>query len=65
MKCQILFCGKDKKNIINFSSTELAHRMVKVKFKDQYVRCNEMPADSGVLFLTLINLDRCYFNGLI
>ena len=30
IKCQILFTGKNKKNI-NLSSTELAHRMVKVK----------------------------------
>ena len=31
MKCQILFSGKNKKNIINLSSPELAKRMVKVK----------------------------------
>ena len=30
MKCQILFSGKNKKNIINLSSTELAQRVVKV-----------------------------------
>ena len=33
MKCQILFPGKNKKNIINFSSTELATKVVKVNFK--------------------------------
>ena len=31
MKCQILFSGKNKKNIINLSSAELAKRVVKVK----------------------------------
>ena len=31
MKCQILFCGENKKNITNMSSAELAKRVVKVK----------------------------------
>ena len=31
MKCQILFSGKNKKNIINSSSAENAQRVVKVK----------------------------------
>ena len=31
MKCQIIFSGKNKKNITNFSSAELAKRVVKVK----------------------------------
>ena len=31
MKCQILFSGKNKKNIINLSSAENAQRLVKVK----------------------------------
>ena len=31
MKCQTLFSGKNKKNIINLPSTENAHRVVKVK----------------------------------
>ena len=31
MKCQILFSGKNKKNIINLSSVELAQRVVKAK----------------------------------
>ena len=30
MKCQILFFGKNKKNIINLSSAENAQRVVKV-----------------------------------
>ena len=33
MKCQILFSGKNKKNIINLSSAENAQRVVKVKKK--------------------------------
>ena len=32
MKCQILFSGKSKKNIINFLSAGVAKRVVKVKF---------------------------------
>ena len=31
MKCQILFSGKNKKNIAKLSSAELAQRVVKVK----------------------------------
>ena len=31
MKCLILFSGKNKKNIINLSSAELAKRVVRVK----------------------------------
>ena len=31
MKCQILFPGKNKKNIIDLSCAELAQRVVKVK----------------------------------
>ena len=30
MKCQILFSGKNKKNITNLSSAEFAQRVVKV-----------------------------------
>ena len=30
MKCQILFNGKNKKNIINMSFAEFAHRVVQV-----------------------------------
>ena len=32
MKCQFLFSGKNKKNITNLSSAELAQRVVKVNF---------------------------------
>ena len=31
MKCQILFFGKNKKNVINLSSAELAKRAGQVK----------------------------------
>ena len=34
MQCQSLFSGKNKKNIINVSSAELAQRVVKVKARD-------------------------------
>ena len=34
MKCQILFSGKNKKNIINLSSAENAQRVVKVNYID-------------------------------
>ena len=33
MKCQILFSGKNKKNIIDLLSAELARRVVKVKWE--------------------------------
>ena len=33
MKCQILFSEKNKKNITNLSSADLAQRVVKVKLK--------------------------------
>ena len=36
MKCQILFSGKNKKNIINMPSAENAQRVVKVKL--YYIR---------------------------
>ena len=32
MKCQILFSGKNKKNIINLPSAENAQRVVKVNY---------------------------------
>ena len=31
MKCQTLFSGKNKKNIISLSSAEFAERVVKIK----------------------------------
>ena len=37
MKCQILFSGKNKKNIINLSSAENAQRVVKVNDKSTTV----------------------------
>ena len=37
MKCQILFSGKNKKNIINLSSAENAQRVVKVKLMSPYI----------------------------
>ena len=40
MKCQILFSGKNKKNIINLSSAENAQRVVKVKIHSQINKIN-------------------------
>ena len=39
MKCQILFSGKNKKNIIILSSAENAQRVVKVKEVVVYITC--------------------------
>ena len=38
MECQILFTGKNKKNIINLSFAENAHRVVKVKSLQKYAK---------------------------
>ena len=40
MKCQNLFSGKNKKNINDLSSAELAHRMIRVKLV--YVRVKSL-----------------------
>ena len=40
MKCQILFSGKNKKNIINLSSAENAQRVVKVKLFSKIRNCS-------------------------
>ena len=48
MKCQILFSGKNKKNIINLSSAENAQRVVKVKpFFMAYVKSKELALELG------------------
>ena len=40
VKCQCLFSGKNKKNIVNLLSTELAQRVVPVQFKfSNYLFC--------------------------
>ena len=36
MKCQNLFSGKNKKNIINMASAELAHRVGTVNLQSLY-----------------------------
>ena len=40
MKYQILFTGKNKKNVISLSSAELAQRVVKVKGQSKSVAGN-------------------------
>ena len=45
MKCQILFSGKNKKNIISLSSAENAQRVVKVKVVVHVIsinKCNQI-----------------------
>ena len=39
MKCQILFSGKNKKNIISLSSAEFAHSIATVKTSSRYSVC--------------------------
>ena len=52
MKCQSLFSGKNKKNIINLSSAELAQRVVNVNMNDY---CYVYPIDLiKVLFRMLL-----------
>ena len=43
MKCQILFSGKNKKNIINLPSAENAQRVVKVNIGDHSRRVIQVP----------------------
>ena len=53
MKCQILFSGKNKKNIINLSSAENAQRVVKVKVNS--VEPAQMPHSSILSGLRFAN----------
>ena len=60
MKCQILFSGKTKKNIINLSSAEMAQRVGKVKYYPLSV----------VLFVffflnAIMNIDVFKFNAIL
>ena len=53
MKCQILFSGKNKKNI-NLLSAELAQRVVRVKESLatlEYINVKQMPLSDCVAFL--------------
>ena len=49
MKCQILFSGKNKKNIINLPSAENAQRVVKVNSCKylKFLSINTDPAELG------------------
>ena len=42
MKCQILFSGKNKKNIISLPSAENAQRVVKVKQTSSHTVASHM-----------------------
>ena len=41
MKCQVLFSKKNKKNIVNMSSTELAQRVVKAPIIFRTIRLDD------------------------
>ena len=51
MKCQNLFPGKNKKNIVNLSSAELAARVVKVNYLE-YSACTN---SNNALFIDVTN----------
>ena len=59
MKCLILFCRQDKKNIINLLSAELAQRMVKVNANDADI---EKQFDLSLLCLLQQICPRIYVN---
>ena len=61
MKCQILYSGKNKKNIINLSSAVLAKRMISVK---QSVKCQYSPYDDddGLVFYDHLNITWVYWD---
>ena len=52
IKCQILFSGKNKKNIINLLSAELAQRVIKVNMV-----CSINQGDSE---LSILNGPSCW-----
>ena len=54
MKCQILFSGKNKKNIISLSSAENAQRVVKVK--DQHMAFSSLSGPWLVFYCNFINV---------
>ena len=49
MKCQILFSGKNKKNIINLPSAENAQRVVKVNDSSACSCCN--PGEFNIKYI--------------
>ena len=65
MKCQILFSGKNKKNIINLSSAENAQRVVKVcgvrikLLKPQIITCPDKSQEN------LLNFYYCLVNEIL
>ena len=52
MKCQILFSGKNKKNIINLLSAENAQRVVKVKGQFYVFSSSRHLWWNGIIFCT-------------
>ena len=64
MKYQILFSEKNKKNIINLSSAELAQRVVKVKRHACFV-CVEVlrPSQPSGVMSSAVSLPNHTFTG--
>ena len=56
MKCQTLFSGKNKKNIINLPSTENADRVVKVKTTARMA--NSAQPDQTASLETILSKDK-------
>ena len=56
MNCQILFTGKIKKNIINFSPVELAQRFVTVKFDTKLITISS--ASVGSIYVICLYSER-------
>ena len=65
MRCQILFPGKNKKNIINFSSAEVAERVVKVNFLDIVVPQNKLIINNKLIDHIQIPGSKLIFGPLI
>ena len=55
MKCQILFSGKNKKNIINLYSADLARRVVKVNWTSRLLQAANY-SSTGVGFWFIVHL---------
>ena len=54
MKCQILFSGKNKKNIINLPSAENAQRVVKVNKMSERISEERTPVNTFCFLRTQV-----------
>ena len=57
MKCQILFSGKNKKNVIDLSSAELAFRVAKVNEKHKLENTLRL---GPIMYITISNQTDCH-----